>query len=75
MEYLKSRAYCKRSKELISVPKINSEFWNSEHKENSVYFWKIVTKTTYFKIANEGKQVIFFLERFTLLVPLLPIYL
>ena len=57
----------------MSVEKIIPKFWIWAHKENSVEFRKIVTKTTYFKNTYEGQRDFFFLERFVLLVRFLPI--
>ena len=68
-------ACSKRSNEPICVQKIIPKFRILEHNENSVDFCLIVTKTTYFKNADEGHLVIFFLEVFTLPVLLPPIYL
>ena len=67
-EYFKSLACFERSNEPISGWKIIPKFRIWLHKENSVQFRKIVTKTTYFKNDYEEQRVIFFLELFTLLV-------
>ena len=68
LNILKSLACFERSNEPISGWKIITKFRIWLHKENSVQFRKIVTKTTYFKNDYEEQRVIFFLELFTLLV-------
>ena len=73
LEYSKFFTCSKSSNEPNSVEKIIPKFWIWAHRENSVEFCKIVTKTTYFKNDDEEHWVIFFLEPFPLLVPFLQI--